>query len=175
MIRAYQQTKPRSSLPGLRDTAGQGTGDSNSCGREAPGNGLFSVLCLPSSGSPRASCPRQDETSGSPRPPQGGEGGRRPGEEGARPPARSAAVFSAAGSGRAFRSSSLFIQRALRAGGNDALSRPCRGTLPRRAGEGTPPDLPRLKRALLSPAERGKGRQAAVVTIRIAAGLRLSP
>jgi hypothetical protein len=53
------------------------------------------------SGLPWASRPRPNETYRSPRPPQGGEGGRRPGEGGAKPPARSAAGFSAGESGRA--------------------------------------------------------------------------
>jgi hypothetical protein len=67
-------------------------------------------------------------------PPQGGEGGRRPGEGGANQPARSAADFLAVEGGRAFCSSFPFYPAALRAGWLEALSRPWRATLPRKRG-----------------------------------------
>jgi hypothetical protein len=77
-----------------------------------------------------------------PAPPRRGGGGGGGGGAGggrarppARPPARSAAVSFAVESGRAFRSFVLW-SAALRAGGKDALSRPCEAPSPAERGRG---------------------------------------
>jgi hypothetical protein len=71
----------------------------------------------------------------SPRPPQGGEGGRRPGEGGANHPARSAADFLAVENGQAFRPlPPPFYPAALRVGWLEALSRPSGALSPAKRG-----------------------------------------